>query len=76
MTRSPDSPSAGVSHPSHLRAHISHVLKVCSTPKNLFFADVTKQIGIILIHSYRAVIVVLVVAIFLFDNLRERGQFL
>ena len=32
--------------------------------RNIFFADLTKKIGIILIHSHQAAIVVLAVALF------------
>ena len=47
-------------------------LKFFSTPKKCyFFANLTKNIGIILIHSYQTAIVLLVVVIFFFDNLRE-----
>ena len=56
----------------HLMAHINELLKSCGTPQNIFFADLTKQIGIILIHSHRTAIVVLAVVIFVFDDLREK----
>ena len=38
----------------------------------ILFADLTKTIGISLIHSHRTAIVVLAVVISLFDNLREK----
>ena len=60
----------------HLMAHISYLLKFCKTPKNICFADPTKKMGIILIHSHETAIVVLAVVIFLFDNLGKRGQVL
>ena len=45
--------------------HGTHkLLKFCGTPKNTYVADLTKKIGIVLIHSRHAAIVVLAVVIF------------
>ena len=48
----------------HLMAHINQLLKFYCTPKNIFFANMTKNIGILLIHSHQTAIVVLAVVIF------------
>ena len=54
-------------------AHINDLLKFCNTPKNIFFADLTKKIDVILIHSHWTTTVVLAsVFFFLFDNLKEK----
>ena len=52
-------------------AHMNELLKFHGTPKNVFFADLTQKIGMILIHLYQTAMVVFVVT-FLFDNLREK----
>lgn len=48
------------------------LLKICSTPKKkvLFFVDLTKKNGVILIGSHQTTIVGLAVVIFSFGGLR------
>ena len=54
-------------------AYINELLKFCGTPKNITFVNLTNKIGLILIRSYQAAIVVLAVVIFFF-NLTVKGK--
>ena len=54
----------------HLMAH-TYITKIPWHTKNTLFANLTKNIGIILIHSQQMGIVVLAVVI-LFDKLRKK----
>ena len=49
---------------SHLVAHFHQLLTFGSTPKNIFLANLTKKIGIVLIHSHQTVAVVLAAVTF------------
>lgn len=60
-----------------LVAHVNHPLKCCmqhSTPTIFFSSDLTKKKGIIWIHLHWTITVVLAVAIFFSDNLKEKGS--
>ena len=77
MKREPNSytcSKAVIFSPSHLLAHVNRLLQFCGTTKIyiIFFADLTKKIGLILIHAHWTAVVGLAVVIFLFDNLREK----
>ena len=48
------------------------ITKILQHTKKYVFANPTKIIGIILIHSHHMAIIVLAVIIFLLDNLREK----
>ena len=53
-------------------AHILTNYYTSEAYPKIFFADLTKKVGIILIHSCQTAIVVLAVVIFLFGSLREK----
>ena len=57
-----------------LSSHGTHnlITKILQYIKNILFVDLTKKIGVILIHSHWTAIVVLDVVILVFDNLREK----
>ena len=56
----------------HLLAHKNWLLKFCSTTKNMFFADLTKNRYNFDSSFTWTAIVVLAVVIFIFDSLREK----
>ena len=59
-------------------SHGTHKLitKILRHTKKVFFCQSENKIGIILIHSHQMAIVLEVVVIFLFDNLREKRSVL
>ena len=62
-------------HLIHLMAHRNSLLKFCSTPKNIFFANLTKKkksdFDSFTLDGYNCVSCC---HFFLFDSLREKGQ--
>ena len=48
------------------------ITKILWHTKNIFFANLTNKVGIMLIHPHRRVIVLLAIVIFYFDNLRGK----
>lgn len=59
----------------HLRAHTNYLLKLCGTPQNTLFAELTKKTRYH-IDSFHTTTIVLAVVIFLFDKLREKRSVL
>ena len=65
---------ASVSQPFPSHGPRELVTKTPRLTKDIFFADLTKKIGIILIYSQQMAVAVSAVVTFLFDSLRETGS--